>query len=551
MKKIGLLASLVLMAVFTFAQSLDEGKKFLNYEKFESARGVFNKLIQDNPNNIDAIYWLGQTYLQNQDVLDVDAAASIYQKALQANANSALLMVGIGEVELMQGKTADARNRFETAINLTKKKDLADILLAVGRANVDAKAGDANYAVEKLKLAADRDKKNPAIQVVLGDAYRKLIDGGNANLAYQTALSMDPSNAKPAFMMGRIYETQGYGQESIYMKYYNEAMTIDPNYAPVYYWLYNYYYQRDVNKAREYLTKYVSLADKDSKNCYAEASLLFVSKMYDQAIQKADGCITGATDGKPFPNLYGLKAYAYKELGDSVNSKKFFEEYFKNVSPEKIGPNDYVTYAQVLMKFPGNEAAANSYIDKAISLDTVPAKKVEYVTNLAKGFYDEGKFADAGLWYTKVLQVNPNFGKVDLYWAGYSNYRAEKYKAADSVFTVYQQKFPDDAFGWYMGARSKEGLDSAALQGLAKPDYEKIIQLAANMPLDSIADKLIPAYKYMIAYYYNVKADIPNAAKYNDLVLTVDPNDAAALSNKEAFAQLLKRKTDSTKPAGK
>ena len=89
-------------------------------------------------------------------------------------------MVGIGEIELMEGKTNDARNRFETAINLTKKKELADILLAVGRANVDAKAGDAVYAIDKLKQAAERDKKSAEIQNELGDAYRKIIDGANA-----------------------------------------------------------------------------------------------------------------------------------------------------------------------------------------------------------------------------------------------------------------------------------------------------------------------------------------------------------------------------------
>ena len=59
----------------------------------------------------------------------------------------------MGEVELMEGKTNDARNRFETAISLTKEKD-AEVLAAVGRANVDTKAGDAVYAIDKLNQAA-------------------------------------------------------------------------------------------------------------------------------------------------------------------------------------------------------------------------------------------------------------------------------------------------------------------------------------------------------------------------------------------------------------
>ena len=541
MKKIGLLSTLVLMASMLFAQSIDEGRKFLNYERFESAKNVFTKILAANPNDIDAAYWLGQTYLQNSDNPDSAAAKALYQKTLQANPNSPLMMVGVGQIELMEGKLADARNRFETAINLTKKKEQVPILLAVGRANIDAKKGDAMYAIDKLTQAADRDKKSAEIQLALGDAYRKLIDGANATVAYQNAIAFDPSNARASFMIGRIYETQGFGQEPIYMKYYKDAMTANPDFAPVYYWLYNYYYNRDVNKSREFLNKYVAVADNDSKNCYAQASLLFVSKLYQQAIDKADGCITGAGTSKPYPNLYGLKAYSYNALGDSMNAKKYFEEFFAKVNPEKIGPADYTTYAQVLLKFPGNEALAASNVEKAIALDTVIASKVKTVTDVAKSLYDAGKYNEAGKWYTKVLQVNPNFGVVDLYWAGYSDYRAANYKGADSIFTIYQQKYPEDLFGWYLGARSKEGLDSNALRGLAKPNYEKIISIAESIPnKDSIADKLIPAYRYMLAYYYNVKGDVANAAKYNDLILAISPTDENALKNKEAFAKALR-----------
>ena len=541
MKKIGLLSTLILAASMLFAQGIDEGKKFLNYERFESAQNVFTKLLAANPNDVDAAYWLGQTYLQNSDNPDSVAAKALYQKTLQANPNAALLMVGVGEVELMEGKLSDAKNRFETAINLTKKKDLPGILLAVGRANVDAKKGDATYAVEKLTQAADKDKKNAEIQLVLGDAYRKLIDGANATVAYQNALAIDPKLARADFMIGRIYETQGFGQEPIYMKYYNDAIQANPDFAPVYYWLYNYYYTRDVNKSRDYLNKYVAVADKDSKNCYAEASLLFVSKLYQQAIDKADGCITTAGTTKPYPNLFGLKAYSYNALGDSMNAKKYFEEFFAKVNPDKIGPADYSTYAEVLLKFPGNEQLAAANVEKAIALDTVPANQVKYVTNVAKSLYDAGRYEEAGKWYTKVLQVNPKFGVVDLYWAGYSDYRGENYKGADSIFTIYQQKYPEDLFGWYLGARSKEGLDSGALQGLAKTDYEKIISIADTIPnKDSILDKLLPAYRYMVAYYYNIKKDVPNAAKYNDLILAVSPTDENALKNKEPFAKLMK-----------
>ncbi|HEV2833159.1 MAG TPA: tetratricopeptide repeat protein [Hanamia sp.] len=548
MKRTGLLFSFILMVNVLFAQSIDEGKKFLNYERFESAATVFNKLLASNPNDVEAAYWLGQTYLQNSDNPDTAAAKALYQKTLQANPNAALMMIGVGEVELMEGKLSDARNRFETAINLTKKRDLDEVLLAVGRANIDPKAGDAVYAVEKLKQAAERNKKSAEIQIALGDAYRKLIDGANATISYQTAMSLDPKNARPNYMIGRIYETQGYGQEPIYMRYYNDAIATDPNFAPVFYWLYSYYYQRDVNKAREYLNKYVAVADKDSKNCYAEASLLYVSKLYAETISKADACITGSGTAKPFPNLYGLKAYAYDKMGDSLNAKKYFEEFFAKVNPEKIGPNDYATYAKVLLDFPGNDTLAASYVNKAIALDTVPENKLGYVKDLAKSLYDEGRFVEAGKWYGRVLDLNPNYGKVDLYYAGYSDYRGGNYKSADSVFQLYQKKYPEDLYGWYLGARSKEGIDTAGTAGLAKPDYEKIIAIADTIAdKASIKDKLIPAYRYMVAYYYNVLKNAETANQYNDKILEVDPADATALKTKEAFNSVLKKAT--TPPA--
>jgi tetratricopeptide (TPR) repeat protein len=541
MKKIGLVASFILMGNILLAQSIADGKKFLNYERFESAEGVFSKLLAANPNDVDAAYWLGQTYLKNTDNPDTVAAKNVYQKALQANPNAPLLMVGMGELELREGKANDARNRFETAISLAKKKDLDETLLAVGRANVDAKSGDAVYAVDKLKQAADKNKKSAEIQNELGDAYRKLIDGANATISYQNALAIDPKNARSSFMIGRIYETQGYGQEAIYMKYYNDAIAADPNFAPVYYWLYQYYYQRDVNKAKEYLDKYVAVADADSKNCYAEASLAYVSKLYDDAIAKANSCITSA-GAKAFPNLYGLIAYSYDKKGDSLNAKKYFEEFFTKVVPENIGPNDYATYGKILLKFPGQDSLAVQYVDKAIALDTVPANKLEYIKDVAASLITAGKFADAGKWYGKILALKPNYGKVDMYYAGYNDYRGGNYKSADSVFTIYQSKFPEDAFGWYMGARAKEGIDTTSQLGLAKGDYEKVIAIA-DTATDKAALKtyLIPSYRYLVAYHYNIKHDKDSAILYNDKILVVDPADPTALKTKEALSAVPKK----------
>jgi Flp pilus assembly protein TadD len=535
MKQISLLLSFIFLGNVIFAQSIDDGKKFLDYERYTSAKNVFSKLLTANPNDINAAYWLGQAYIKNDENPDTAAAKALYQKTLQANPNQPLIMVGVGEIDLMEGKKTDARNLFESAINLTKKKDLPETLLAVGTANVDTKNGDPVYAIDKLNQAADKDKKNAEIELALGNAYRKQIDGANATIAFQNALSLNPKSARASFMIGRIYETQGYGQEPIYMKYYDAAMAADPNFAPVYYWLYNYYYQRDVNKARDYLNKYIAVADPDSKNCYAEASLLYVSKLYQKAIAKSDECITSGGE-KPFPNLYGLKAYSYDKMGDSLNAKKYFDEFFAKVNPEKIGPNDYATYAKVLLKFPGNDSLASSYVDKAIALDTIPANKLDYVKSTAESLVAAQKFANAGKWYTKILTLKPDYGKADLFYAGYNDYRGGNYKGSDSVFGLYMQKYPEDIFGAYMRARASEGIDTSGALGLAKPYYEKVIAIAdTSVDKDKVKANEITAYRYMVAYSYNVKHDKDAAIEWNKKILVLDPNDTQAIANNKAL----------------
>ena len=544
MKKIGLFASLILMGNILFAQSISDGLKFFNYDRWQSAEGVFQKILASDPNNIEAAYWLGQTYLQDQDIVDTVKAKTLYQKTLQANPNSPLIMVGIGQVELREGNKADARNRFETAINLTKKKELPGILTAVGRANVEAKNGDILYGIDKLKQAADKDKKNVDIYNLIGEGYWKLNDGSNATSNYQTALSIDPHDARAEWMIGRIYETQGYGQETIYMKHYLDAINEDPNFAPVYYWLYAYYYNRDVNVAAEYLNKYIAVADPSSKNCYAQASLMLVSKKYPETVTQADACIASA-GGNAYPNLYGLKGYAYDKMGDSLKAKEAFEQYFAKVNPDNIGSKDYATYGKILLKFPGQEALAESNIDKAIAIDTIMAEKIKFVKDVAQSFVDSKNYVEAGKWYGKVLGIDTAYGPTDLFYAGYNDYRGGNYVTADSVFKLYQQKYPNDVYGWYLGGRSLEGIDTSGALGLAKPDYEKVIAIGdTTKDVASIKDKLIPALRYMVAYYYNIKNNVDTAIIYNDKILVADPTDATALKTKDALAMVQKQRQD-------
>lgn len=529
-----LLLATLFVANFLKAQTIEDGKKFLYYERYKSAKAAFEKLVNADPNNADAVYWLGQTMIGREDSRDIAGAKALYQKALAANSANPLLLAGMGHIELLEGKTQDARNRFETAISLSQGKNAA-VLNAIGLANVMAKDGDVTYAIDKLKQATAIKKMNdPDVFINLGDAYKKIAEGGPAQTAYEGALALSPNYARAPYRIGKIYQTQGIGQKEIYMRYFNDAIAKDPSYGPVYENLYQLLYTTDVTQSAEYLEKFLANTDDDPKNCYYRASMKYAQGLFAEAITKGNECLAVPD---PYVKNYGIIAYSYNRLGDSVNAKKFFETYFQKADPATIGTGDYSNYASVLLKFPGNDSIAGTYVDKAVSLDTLETNKVTYLKSMADYYMTQKKFKEAGDWYSKVVEVKKSPSKTDLYNAGYNYYRAGVYDKAVTQFDIYSAKFPDDAFSYYMKGKAKWAIDSTMTEGLANPEFEKAIQVGQA---DRVKYKpqLIGSYKYFIAYLANIKKDKAGAIAYCDSVLAIDPADADALNNKTLIGNM-------------
>ncbi|MEO6537503.1 MAG: tetratricopeptide repeat protein [Ferruginibacter sp.] len=518
------------------AQSIDDGKKFIYYERYKSAKDVFQKLVTANPNNEEAVYWLGQAELGLDDIA---GAKALYLQKLSASPNSPLILAGVGHVELLEGKTAEARSHFETAISLSQGKSIP-VLNAIGFANSnpDSKNGDAAYAIDKLKLATTlKGFKDPEVWANLGDAYRKFADGGNAIKAYQSALALNPNYARAIYRSGRVYQTQGYGQEALYTQFYNNAIAKDPAYAPVYNTLFNYYYDTDVPRSAQFLDKWLANSDDDPKACYYRASLKYAQGLFNEAITKSNECIT-AGGTSPYPNLYGVKALAYNRLGDSVNAKSSYDEYFKHQLTDKIGAGDYSSYATILLKFPGNEEEAGKLVDKAVALDTVEANKVSYLKAIALAYENQKKYKEAADWFSKILTVKKNIGKTDLYYAGYDYFRANEFQPSIDVFNKYVAKYPEDIFGYYMIGKANAGVDSTGALGLAVPSYEKAIAIGeATSDKEKVKAQLIGAYKYFIEYYYNVKKDQATAITYADKAIALDPSDTQLVANRELISK--------------
>jgi tetratricopeptide (TPR) repeat protein len=551
-----LVAGVAILCNVAMGQSVDQGKKFLYYQRYKSAKDVFDKILASNPNNIDAVYYDGQALL---GLKDSAAAEDLYSKALQSNGNAPLLLVGMGNIELRKGKTQDARQRFETAISLTKGKDV-NVLNAVADANNDAKAGDPNYAIQKLTQATQtKNFKNPETYVQMGDAYRKLIDGGNAVQAYTKALGLDPQLAEAKFKIGKIYETQN--NKEFFLPAFEEAITMDPLYAPAYHELfYYYYYHWDPAKAGAYLDKYIANTDPGIEVDITKTDFLFISGKFQEAKDRAMAMIAAA-GAKAEPRLYKMVAYACDTLGDIACAKQNITTYFQKQDTALVVGPDYEERGKINAKATDSATQVLAIDDYKMAMlkDTLPENKQRYLNEaiaVAKKLNDKPAIAElAAIYYNG--KRNPT--NTDLYNWGFANYSAGNYKTADSIFCgIYESKYPDEIYGYLWCKNAKVAMDdSTGSQGLAVDAYIKLAEVARGIDSTAKAANSADSTKYRsqavgsyfaLAQYYNdIKKDKETAVVYLQKIVEVEPTNATAIK----FIGLLTKKPEPRQPASR
>ena len=538
-----LVAGVVLIGNFLFAQTVDQGKKFFYYERFKSAKETLEKVIAANPNDLNAVYWLGQTLIELKDSA---AAKDLYSKALQQNGNAPLLLAGMGQIELKEGKSADARQRFETALSLTKNKDI-NIINAVGLANIEPTAGDLQYAVDKLTMGTQlKDFKSPETFMLLGSAYRRLIDGGNAVTSFNKAFTLDQRLAAAKYQIGRVYLTQN--NKEYFLPAFEEAVQIDPNYAPAWYQLYYYYYFRDVNKAAEYFDKYLAVADASPSNEYDKISISYARKLYPEAIAAAQQKINTEGD-KADPRYYKLIAYSYDETGDSTNAKKWMEQYFAKQKPAEYVSKDYSFYAKLLGKFAQYEDAYKNY-QSAIDTDTAMTVKLDLMKEASDLAKKSGDRKSQAVWLGKLIGMKKSPSNRDFYDWGFAHYQAANYPTADSIFCgIYQSKYPNEIIGYLWCARSKQAQDdSVNSKGLAVDAYKMLADKARQIDSVRYKSQAIAAYFFLVQYYNDIAKDKPTAISYLDKVLEVDPANADAMRFKDILSKPARQAAPPPKP---
>lgn len=550
MKKISLsLVALIMGLSMAFSQNVEQGRKFLYYERYKSAKETFEKVLAANPNNIEAVYWLGQTLIEMKDSAQ---AKTIYQQALSTNGNAPLLLAGMGHIEVLEGKSNDARQRFETALSLSKSKDV-QVFNAIGRANATNKNGDANYAIEKLNQATQiKGFNDPNTYLIMGDAYRKNIDGGGAVTAYNKAFTLDNKQAAAKYKTGKVYQTQD--NKDYFLPAFEEAIRIDPAYNPATYELFYYWYFRDVNKAEEYLNQYVQHADQGPEVEYLKTDFRYAKGDFAGARTRAQELITQYGD-KVNPRMYRMVAYTSDTLGDMAAAKEAMNTFLSKADPASVLPADYIELANINAKTPGSEQEAFANFEQAVAIDTAVTKKVEYITKAAALAKKMGNRKEEANWLGKAYRMDPNPTQTDLYNWGMANYQSAQYDTAVYIFCdLYQSKYPNEIFGYLWCARAWEGKDTTLATGNGVAAYEKLAEMAIQIDSVKYKQQAVNALFTLTTNANDVKKDPKAALAYVERILQIDPANPHAPRIRDILQKAVNRpakQETQSKPAAK
>jgi tetratricopeptide (TPR) repeat protein len=565
------LISALLMTAGLNAQSVAEGVKHLMANRFKSASSVFEKLLAVNPNDAEAAYWLGQTYLESEEIMGARLAAArqLYEKTL-ASTNHPLVLVGRGHIDLLENKPDAARQAFESAITSTKGRKGNDpqILFAVGRAITDSKTGDFHYAVKLLKEVTDIDSKNAMYWVQLGDAYRKAgqgSGGGDAFKSYKKALEVNGSFARASYRLAKLFESQRNGE--FFNSYLQEAVQKDPGFTAAYFELFYYhFFRQQYAEAEAQLQKYIeSKGIKDIGDEYLYAQLCWARKDWNCAITKATSVVTTLGDATK-PKVYRLLADAAFESGDFVNAKKYSDLFFLKKNPDDLGLYDFELRAKILDKTGGTDEEILTTYMQAVTVDTPVTLKVDLMKKGVAYFKDNKKRDREAMLMEKIIEIKPKPSSInDMFDLGVAYYFSENYGKGRDVFLKITEQFPDQVYGYEWAFNSSLAVDTVKKDSIAVPDALKLLGFAEK-DTAKFRKQYISSVRFLAAYYINEAKDknksleyfrkwkdidVANAEKIQEYIKQIENMPATTPRGRPAPKPDTKTSSAAKKPAGK
>lgn len=511
-----LLAAIAMVAGTTAAtaQNVQTAQRDIELGRYNEARAILRP-----GSTPETAFELGRLY-QMRDM--PDSAAYFFNKAA---GSTPFGQVAAGRALLAKGQVAPAEIQFDAAAKATKNKD-AKVLTMIAQAYGEADGKNTGKAQTYLDAGQAAYKKDdPALMVARGDVFLHSDQGGGeAMTSFDRAIAANPSYAQAYYKKGALnVRSRNFNaaRESL-----NKAVELDPSYAPAYRELADmYYYAGQYDLALSTFQKYIGLAEHSSATDAQYASFLYLTKKYPEALMEVNKVLQADPNNI---TMNRLRPYLLYETGDFAGASTAMDTYMKVAPADKVIPEDQA-YRLKIMSKTGKGAEAIAGIGELIKKD--PSKACDFQNDLAAIYANQKDYKGAARVYSYKLK-NCKGDLTDQFRLATALTGDKQYTRADSVYNIILTAKPTYGPGYLARAKVNSYIDPEAKQGLAKPYYEKYIELSKAEGADPAKFKegVVEANGYLGVYSFQ-KGDKTAAKAYFEQVLALDPENVGAKNN--------------------
>jgi len=552
MNKVTILSVAILASAFTVqAQDINQAKKAIDAEQFESAKTILKSIVKDKPTNGEAFFTLGNVYLTQKIQ---DSAKIYFDKGISASDEGQLNYIGLGQMDLNANNVSAAQSNFGLATKDMKRKEFQEFIY-IARAYMNAEKPDYKNALAILNKAVVINSQDAQLQLALGDAFYGEGKQNEAFIAYRSAFQLDSSLLRAKMQLGVLLKgAKSYDEAS---NAYNEVIAINANYGPVYRELAETYYKIARNKPSQaaanykialgHYDKYMSLTDYSVNSRMRRADFLILIEDYVALEVEAQKMIEL---DKVNPRIYRYLGYsAYKNGNVDVAIKSL--ENFINAPGNKPIALDYLYLGLTKIKKgtnPGGTAIDSTafktgLIDIKKSIEMEPLA-VQDLSVVGKNLFTQKLYKEAATIFEFGANTpeSKSFLDDNIYY-GLANYYANSGKdvkvdiqalqKADAAFDKVLVASPTYLEAYLYKARTNRLLDKDDLMVKNYEDYiAKTTALGAEeLGKPAVKAKFVESYNNMAASFAN--SDKVKAIEFFNKTLTIDPaNNYAAESIK-------------------
>jgi tetratricopeptide (TPR) repeat protein len=463
-------------------------------------------------------------------------------------------------------------------------QDYAFALAKIAESYANDGSVDTSLALPLIRQAVKIDSKNAEIYLIAGDLYMMAPDGSNAIKNYNLAQFADPQSPTAAMKIGYVYfKARAYPQA---IQNFEEAIKLNANYAPAYRELGQLYWRAGrLDQSKTNFKKYLDLTAGNIPAKTKYVNSLFYAGDYEEVIKNVEE-VLAVDQSRGYMNRLAGYSYFEKDNPDYEKAFSYMEKLFKTVDKDSYLQKDHHYMARILLKKNQNYTklldelnSLKSQLEKEKSrLSTAPAADkpkfkvsvdemtgkianlensitrankeidrafVEYnkafnfkrtdpnsaltpqekslLSEMASSYYAYRKYDNAAKTWVKLIDPSKENNQTEYMQVGRAFYNGEKYKSADSVFSLVLKKSPDYLPAYVYTARTYSKMDPDTKLGLAKPKFEKLLNVAQK---DSVKNQseMMEALTYL-GYLNMENGNYTKAKDYYNRMISLDPQN--------------------------